>query len=106
MIKWKILNVEYIDNKDGLNKVVNRVFWVAEKSDPFGYGNSYGYHTLDVDNINAESFVEFDNLTEEEVTKWLHEQMGSHMVEEIENTVLRRRQNNHLTGGIGKPRNW
>ena len=106
MTKWKIINLEYLI-KDG-KKVVKNIYWIAEASDIFGHGTIWGNNQIDTSNSDVEalSFVNFERLKHNKVLGWLHGAMGEDMVQEIEQAVLKIRQENKQQGGTGTPVNW
>ena len=66
---WKVSNIEWIEELEGMSKVIKNVHFWVECVDLEGYkGYTWGNVQLDVDNI--EEFVDFDTLTEEDVLGW------------------------------------
>lgn len=106
MVKWKIIDLEYLI-KDG-KKVVKNIYWIAEASDMFGHGTIWGNNQIDTSNsdVEAVSFIDFERLRHEKVLGWLKSALGDQMIQEIEEAVLKMRQENKQQGGTGTPVNW
>lgn len=90
MVKWKITNLEYLENKDGLSKVVTRIFWVAEAENVLYSASDFGFTPVDIDEVDPESFVSFEKLDQETVVSWLKNKLGWRLVDEIEANVLKK----------------
>lgn len=107
MINWKITNIEYVKSKDGLTNVAKNVHWFCDRIDSEGnYGNCWGNQQLDIDSLNAATFISFDDLTEEQVLGWVKEAMGSNLagVESFVNNQVNEKQMTERAVGI--PSSW
>lgn len=108
MIKYTITNLEYEDTTNGLEKVVKRIHWFAEKSDIFGYGCDFGYQLLDVSDVDAKTFISFERLDQATVIEWLHEAMGIDIVQQVEASINEQYNSgtNADNKGNGTPIRW
>lgn len=94
MIKWKIINLEYLEEKDDLKKVVTKLFYVVEAENTLYSASDYGWACLDTEEVDAASFVSFDRISQETAIGWLHHKLGANTVKEIEDGVLRNLHSN------------
>tara|TARA_R100000365_G_C2744808_1_gene73584 strand:- start:1670 stop:2002 length:333 start_codon:yes stop_codon:yes gene_type:complete len=108
MITWKITNIEYIKEQDGLTNVAKNVHWYAYSyGDNGNFGNCWGNQQLDINELNPNTFTGFEDLTKEQVLGWVKESMGDRGVEAVENSI-----NNNIESGdlgersIGFPVSW
>jgi len=83
---WTINSLETVDT-DAYSKVVKVVRWsyTGVDADTNLSHNISRQTTLDVDNI--ETFVEFENLTEEEVNSWLNSNVHEDEINEMKNLI-------------------
>jgi hypothetical protein len=68
---WKILAMEVVLNQDGLSNVVNNVDWrlIATTEDGDYFAEHYGKQY--VSNPDADTFINYEELTKEKVVSWL-----------------------------------
>lgn len=70
--------------------VIVSVVWEKTGVDADGYGGVYKILTeLDIDNIDSNSFVTYDNLTEQTIIDWIktiinEDDVNQHIMDEIE----------------------
>lgn len=107
MVNWKITNIEYITLQDGLSKVAKNVHWFCWAEDSEGnYGNCWGNQQLDVSNLNADTFVDFDMLLETDMIDKVKLELGGQLAQ-IEAFVLGQVNSGERTRrDIGLPANW
>jgi hypothetical protein len=78
---WGIAQVELIPVGD-LRKVVHRCFWrCTATGDSGATKEQFGIIELDVNNIDPETFVSFDNLTEAQIVEWVKTKVHVQSVE-------------------------
>ena len=106
MINWKVVNIEYIKDQDGLTNVAKNVHWFCEKKVGDQYGNCWGNEQLDIGDLSSDSFVAFEDLTEEQVLYWVKDSMGSRLAE-VETFVNNQvNEGTRSERGIGTPDSW
>lgn len=84
--KWKILNMSVRPAVDNLSNVVSFVMYEFylfddEKNEKIVIRNGGQYLAVPVDSSN---FIDFNNLTEEEVISWVKQDLGPNEVELLE----------------------
>ena len=68
---WEITAMEVILNQDGLSNVVSNIDWrliATIENEPYMASN---YSKQYVGSPNPETFVDYENLTKEQVVSWL-----------------------------------
>ena len=89
---WKITGIERYATHESLSNVVVAVHWRLEASDANNnYGCHWGVQQLDLSRMDAENFVSFESLTEEQVIQWaINDINGSAAMsdEQIENGIV------------------
>lgn len=89
MITWKITNLKYLDEKQGLEKVVNQIhYYVQAESESGDQAQLTGTQVLNTESLNVKTFVNFDDVTEEIAIGWLKDSLGSHQADELESLAL------------------
>ena len=79
--EWSVAQVELIPVGD-LRKVVHKCFWKCAATGTSGKTvEQYGVVELDVNNLNPESFVSFDDLTEEQIVTWIKSKVAVQSIE-------------------------
>lgn len=73
---WQINNLDVYVSKDGLSNVVYNIHWtyIATSDQQDEEGNVYSADSIGVCDIalpDSNNFVEFDNLTKEQVESWI-----------------------------------
>lgn len=71
---WKIENIECLTQSGDLENVVYNVAWRVFASDGTAETSVYGAQILSAPDL--ESFIPYEELTEEEVLGWVHSTMG------------------------------
>ena len=85
--EWKITKLEYMPQREGLSQVVTKIHWILVGTDGM-YGWSYnGIETLDISNIDPNTFVAYDNLSKETVIGWLETNMGLERVNGLKQSI-------------------
>lgn len=107
MIKYKIVNIEYMNNVNDLEKVAANIHWYATATNDEGkFARSYGNQHLDISGVSENNFIAFDDLTEEQVLKWLFTSWGDNKneMEVYLNALLE--QGGEEKRELGLPSNW
>lgn len=113
-IVWKIINIEWIQNLNGNEKVAKNVhFWVEATDEDGHMGYTWGSVQLDVEDL--EEFVPYAELTEAKVISWVQQALinmqepnavtGLTLVSELENQAITmcEEQDPLRVRGIGVP---
>lgn len=89
---WDCTNVEVFLSENGNSDVVYNVHWiltgVSDQLDKEGkeYTSSLdGWQVLNTDNINE--FIPFADLTNEIVTQWVKDAMGTHQIDVLKYNI-------------------
>ena len=106
MINWKITNVEYAPSYEGLENVVANVHWYATCSQDGKGGYSYGNSRLNLETLSGDSFVNFDDLTEEVLLGWVFDQLGEQKGEVEWSCMKMLESGNFPEVNVGLPSNW
>lgn len=87
---WNCKNVEVIPEKDGFTNVIFRVYWVvtgtSDDSEPI-IATMFGVESLNTDNIT--DFIPFEDITNEQVTSWVTNNIGDEEVASIKEDINR-----------------
>ena len=81
---WTISAMDYTVSQDGHSNVVNTVHWRVSKTDGDHSGSSYGTVGLEPP---GESFVEWDDITEEIAVGWAKAALGDEQVAATEAAI-------------------
>jgi hypothetical protein len=86
---WDCTTVNVYPDYESLTDVVYNVHWRLTATDPT---NTYsqtiiGTQVLDVKTIQPEGFIPIEDLTNEQVSSWVEEQMGEERVTELKASV-------------------
>ena len=84
MFNWTVSAMDYTVSQDGHTNVVNTVHWRCSKTDGDNSGTSYGTVGLEAP---GESFVEWDDITEETAVGWAKAALGDEQVTAIEAAI-------------------
>jgi len=84
MFNWTVSAMDYTVSQDGHTNVVNTVHWRVSKEDGDNSGSSYGTVGLEAP---GESFVEWDDITEEIAVGWAKAALGDEQVSSIEAAI-------------------
>lgn len=107
MITWKITNIEYIESHDGKSNVVKNVHWYCHKTDNEGnFGNCWGNQQFDVTNLNPNTFVDFERLSETQVIDWVKDALGAQLatIEKFVNDTINKKETTQRH--VGLPSSW
>ena len=88
---WKVEQLLVRPVLDTMTDVVSEVQWGCSYELPEGIGAVHGWIKLNIP--TDQSFVAFDNLTEEMVISWVKDTLGSVRVTEIEIAAIHQAQN-------------
>lgn len=100
MSEWRVVQLERTLPDD----VVTTVHWTVSKTEDNVSASSYGSLGLPSKDPEDPSFVEFDELTEQEVIAWVHEVMGEEQLEAIESALSAQIDaQNHPKSATGVP---
>lgn len=112
---WKVYDVERVVSLNGLDNVITRVLWGAEKfaqtiqvkQDPVVTAEDWkqrsGYVTLSAP--STDSFISFENVTEDNAIAWAKAALGNAEVIAIE-TDIRDRVVEATTNFAGEKKLW
>ena len=84
MFNWTVSAMDYTVSQDGHTNVVNTVHWRVSKEDGDHSGSSYGTAGLEPP---GESFVEWDDITEETAVGWAKATLGDEQVAATEAAI-------------------
>ena len=84
MFNWTVSAMDYTVSQDGHTNVVNTVHWRCSKTDGDHSGSSYGTVGLEAP---GESFVEWDDITEDIAVGWAKAALGDEQVSSIEAAI-------------------
>ena len=84
MFNWTVSAMDYTVSQDGHTNVVNTVHWRCSKTDGDNSGSSYGTVGLEPP---GESFVEWDDITEDIAVGWAKAALGDDQVAAIEAAI-------------------
>lgn len=84
---WDCKTVDTYPSQGDLNDVVYNVHWrmIAEKDGVSA--TIIGTQSLTVEDVDAEDFIEFEDLTHEQVIEWVESAMGEDRVQEIKDAA-------------------
>lgn len=101
---WSVLSLEVVPQLNNLSNVVNKInYRVTGLEDSYlGELNSHVKINLNENN----SFIPFDNLTNEQVVNWLHETLGSAGVSAHENAIRLQIENQKNPPSVVKAPPW
>jgi len=111
MINWKITNLEYYNEYQGLSNVVKTIHYIVEATDADNnIGQCVGSQQLDLTQLNAKLFTEFESITEDNVISWLKDSLNAtdpSSVETLEGFALQGVViGNTEETNVGLPSNW
>jgi len=99
---WKIAALDYAVSQDGLSNVVTTVHWTCSKEDESG-NSGYSYGTAGLE-PPGETFVEWDDITEETAVGWAKAAMGDEQVASVEAAIdAQIAEKANPTTGVGVP---
>lgn len=102
MITWSIVSLEVQQGPNDLANVVNVAHWRASVTDAANEVYSYGSVPLVYNEQNT--FIPFENLSEETVLFWVKAAIGQENVGEIEARILA--QASSLTPSVSPSLPW
>lgn len=90
-ITWKIINLEWIEEVDGNQKVVTNIHYWVDAVDPDGnMGYTWGNVQLNIGNLA--NFSDFSELTEAQCLEWVKTEVDKQYdgsgIEAIENWAI------------------
>lgn len=86
-VTWKITDTMYKPQVGEFENVVWQVHWFASDTDGTNHSWAQGHAILATDNLNSETFVPFDSLTESQAIALLHASIGNSHKEELEQAI-------------------
>ena len=86
MTEWKIIALKYIKEKSNKEKVIYWISYECAANHVDGNWQPSGVisDTLEFDTNNLDNFIEYNDLTEEQVIGWVKNKLGDTKVVEIE----------------------
>jgi hypothetical protein len=91
--KWSVSPLECVPSKDGLTDIIKTIHWRYTGTDGTYSADVYG--SMGLEDPEAGSFIEFDDLTEETVIGWLEANLE---VETLQTNI-----NNNIDSQINPP---
>lgn len=85
---WKISSLEVRPNFNNMNNVVYNVHWLYSAVDGEASSSIYGSTQLDYENTDPNSFVDYNNLTEEVVIGWLTTTLGQEKIDSYKSILV------------------
>lgn len=104
-ITWKITNILYEAQTGEFSDVATEIHWFASDTNGTGHGAAYGREKLDTSNLNSETFVEFNSLSQSQVLTFLHNALGDHKTE-LENGIQQAIDDGWSETKSGLPSSW
>jgi hypothetical protein len=84
---WKLLSLKKT-NVENFQDVIINAQWKVSGTDEENYsGTFYGASPLNVSQLDPNSFINFDNLTEEIVLGWIEPQVNGAYWDHVVNTI-------------------
>lgn len=83
--EWKIGQLEVVPSQDGLSNVVQTIDWTYSASDGDCMVSTQGQTTLS--EPDKSTFVEFENLTENDVITWIKLRMGEALLSSYKTNI-------------------
>lgn len=105
-ILWKIDNLEVKPQIDGFQNVVWTVHWRVFAKEGDVSASIYGSSTLTFDPTTATDFVNYDDLTENQVIDWVKTSMGPESVQSVEAAAAAELNRNLNPPTVTKPLPW
>lgn len=85
---WNCKTVDVYVSEGGNENVIYNVHWhlTGEDSETAVRGECIGTHVLDISNI--ENFINFDDVTHEQVIEWVEVSMGSEVIDRLKQNIV------------------
>ncbi len=85
-IIWRVEDLECLSQVDSFEKIVHKIIWRVDAVN--GHFNCYVGGVVEVThNNNSDTYIQYDDLTEEIVVNWVKETLGIDKTKESEDTV-------------------
>lgn len=84
---WNCKTVDVYPTQDSLSNVVYNVHWRLTGTKDEKSATSIGTEAISSDNIDPDTFVAFDDLTNTIITGWVESSMGTERVQEIKDSI-------------------
>jgi hypothetical protein len=101
---WQFPNLDVIYNEDGMQDVVDTIYWVLLAQDEQYSYSAYG--TVKVGKPNSENFIPYQQLTQEEIQSWTEQILGQERVDELKVTLARQIEEKKNPKGGTLPPPW
>ena len=84
---WNCKTVDVYVSEGGNENVIYNVHWhlTGEDSETAVIGECIGTHVLDISDI--ENFINFEDVTHEQVIEWIEASMGSEVIDRIKQNI-------------------
>jgi len=102
---WIVEQMECVPQLDGMDNVVKVVHWRANATDGTHNATSYGSVSLDSP-TDPSKFVQYPNLTQNEVLTWVKDSLGSEQVDLINQGLQSSIQNQINPPIVAPPLPW
>ena len=106
MVNWQITDIVYVDDIDGLEKVAVDIHFYASYEEDGKFNFCYGNCPLDTDNLNTDSFTEFDDITKDEALEWLFDKLKDDKTEIEYNLTKNIKEWGVAPRKLGLPSSW
>lgn len=111
MINWKITNLEYYNEYQGLRNVVKTIHYIVEATDADNnIGRCVGSQQLDLTYLNAKLFKEFALISKDDAIGWLKDSLNEsdpNTVDNLEGAALQQAvAGDNAEINVGLPSNW
>lgn len=83
---WVISQLECYPEKEGLERVVFNIHWRRQAVDGQYSADVYGSQSVTLDEDSE--FIEFEDLTKENIETWLEDSMGADRIAELDASLL------------------
>lgn len=83
---WNIEDLSVYLNYNNLTDVVYKVNYLVSKTDNNGYSETI-FKTSNIDLSNLDSFIDFEDLTEEIVLEWIKADLGESGITALEDEL-------------------
>lgn len=85
---WKITSIK-AKNTGGLQNAVVQTYWTKTGRDEFGNEGVFSGATPITVDPDAENFIPFEQLTEEQILDWIKPQVVGHYEEHVNGQILK-----------------
>lgn len=102
--QWTIQALDCIPQEDGRTNVVVTAHWSLSATDGTYTSSAYGTQSFNYD--SGETFIPYDNLTQNEVVLWVQQGMGTDVVNALQESLNKQIQNQINPPIVTPPLPW